>query len=99
MQSVQTACLMLLAQTSVLETAENPTENREANLFVGVEMCGIAFVETGSLCGPGQPRIYYVNEAGPELKDPPISASQVVKLPVCTTTRNALILTTKALRF
>jgi hypothetical protein len=38
------------------------------------------------LCSPGCPGTHSVDEAGLELRDPPASASQVLRLKVCATT-------------
>jgi hypothetical protein len=42
-----------------------------------------------SLCSPGCPGTHSVDQAGLELRDPPASASQVLGLKACATTRGA----------
>jgi hypothetical protein len=39
-----------------------------------------------SLCSPGCPGTHFVDQAGLELRNPPVSASQVLGLKACTTT-------------
>jgi hypothetical protein len=66
-----------------------------------LELCEISFPRTNffevfcfvfvfrdrvSLCSPGCPGTYCVDQAGLELRNPPASASQVLGLKVCATT-------------
>jgi hypothetical protein len=44
------------------------------------------FRDRVSLCSPGCPGTHSVDQAGLELRDPPVSASQVLGLQACTTT-------------
>jgi hypothetical protein len=44
------------------------------------------FQDSISLCSPGCPRTHSVDQAGLELRNPPASASQVLKLKACATT-------------
>ena len=44
------------------------------------------FFETGFLCSPGCPGTHFVDQAGLELRNPPVSASQVLGLKACATT-------------
>jgi hypothetical protein len=44
------------------------------------------FLRQGSLCSLGFPGTNSVDQAGLELRNPPVSASQVLGLKVCTTT-------------
>jgi hypothetical protein len=44
------------------------------------------FQDSVSLCSPGCPGTHFVVQAGLELRNPPVSASQVLGLKVCTTT-------------
>jgi hypothetical protein len=43
------------------------------------------FRDRVSLCSPGCPGTHSVDQAGLELRNPPVSASQVMGLKVCTT--------------
>ena len=45
----------------------------------------LVFRDRVSLCNPGCPRTQLVVQAGLELRNPPVSASQVLGLKVCTT--------------
>jgi hypothetical protein len=38
------------------------------------------------LCSPGCPRTHFVDQAGLELRNPPVSASRVLELKACATT-------------
>ena len=44
------------------------------------------FFETGFLCSPGCPGTHSIDQAGLELRNLPVSASQVLGLKACTTT-------------
>jgi hypothetical protein len=44
------------------------------------------FRDRVSLCSPGCPGIHFVDQAGLELRNLPVSASQVLGLKACTTT-------------
>ena len=46
----------------------------------------LVFGDKVSLCSPGYPGTYSVEQAGLELRDPRASASQVLGLKACTTT-------------
>jgi hypothetical protein len=46
----------------------------------------LVFRDRVSLCSPGCPGTYFVDQAGLELRNPPASASQVLGLKACTTT-------------
>ena len=52
-------------------------------LFVCLFVC---FRDMVSLCSPGCPGIHSVDQAGLELRNPPVSASQVLGLKACATT-------------
>jgi hypothetical protein len=54
-------------------------------LFCFVLFCFV-FLDRVSLCSPGCPRSWSVDEAGLEFRDLPASASQVLRLKVCATT-------------
>jgi hypothetical protein len=46
----------------------------------------LVFRDRVSLCSPGCPGTYSVDQAGLKLRNPPASASQVLGLKACTTT-------------
>jgi hypothetical protein len=46
----------------------------------------LVFRDRVSLCSPGCPGTHFVDQAGPEIRNPPASASQVLGLKVCATT-------------
>jgi hypothetical protein len=46
----------------------------------------LIFRDRVSLCSPGCPGTHFVDQAGLELRNPPVSASQVLGLKVCATT-------------
>jgi hypothetical protein len=56
----------------------------------------LVFWDRVSLCSPGCPGTHSVDQTGLELRNPPASASQVLRLKVCATTpgltRNSLLL-------
>jgi hypothetical protein len=54
-------------------------------LFVCFGFFVCLFFETGFLCSPGCPGIYFVDQAGLKLRNLPASASEVLGLKVCTT--------------
>jgi hypothetical protein len=51
----------------------------------------IYFQDRVSLCIPGCPGTYSVDQAGLELRDPPASASQVLGSKVCATTPSKIL--------
>jgi hypothetical protein len=56
-------------------------------LIVCFLFCFVLFFrDRVSLCSPGCPGIHFVNQAGLELRNPPVFASQVLGLKACTTT-------------
>jgi hypothetical protein len=54
-------------------------------LFVFV-VAAVVFPDSVSLCSPGYPGTYFVDQVGLELRNPPASASQVLELKACATT-------------
>jgi hypothetical protein len=46
----------------------------------------LVFRDRVSLCSPGCPGTHFVDQAGLELRNPPVSASQVLGLKTCATT-------------
>jgi hypothetical protein len=46
----------------------------------------LVFPDRVSLCSPGCPGTHFVDQAGLELRNPPVSASQVLGLKACATT-------------
>jgi hypothetical protein len=55
-------------------------------LFCFLVWFGLVFQDRVFLCSPGCPVTHSVDKAGLELRDPPVSASQVLGLKACTTT-------------
>jgi hypothetical protein len=51
----------------------------------GLFCFGLVFRDMVSLCSPGCPGTHFVDQAGLQLRNPPASASQVLRLKVCTT--------------
>jgi hypothetical protein len=49
------------------------------------------FRDRVSLCSPGCPGTHFVDQAGLEFRNPPASASQVLRLKVCATTARLCI--------
>jgi hypothetical protein len=49
------------------------------------------FRDRVSLCSPGCPGTHFVDQAGLDLKNPPASASQVLRLKACATTAQRLL--------
>jgi hypothetical protein len=54
----------------------------------------LVFQDRVSLYSPGCPGTHFVDQAGLELRNPPASASQVLGLKVCATTRGSKLLVT-----
>jgi hypothetical protein len=55
--------------------------------FFGFFVClFLVFQDRVSLCSPGCPGTHSVDQDGLELRNPPASASQVLRLKVCATT-------------
>jgi hypothetical protein len=53
----------------------------------------VVFRDRVSLCSPGCPGTHFVDQAGLELRNPPVFVSQVLGLKVCaTTTQHYLLL-------
>jgi hypothetical protein len=55
-------------------------------LFLFFVFCLFVFQDRVSLCSPGYPGTHSVDQAGPEIRNPPASASQVLGLKACATT-------------
>jgi hypothetical protein len=55
-------------------------------LFVCLFVCLFVFPDRISLCSTGCPGTHSVDQAGLELRNPPASASQVLRLKACATT-------------
>ena len=55
-------------------------------LFFFFSFSFLFFQDRVSLCSPGCPGTHFVNQVGPELRNPPASASQVLGLKPCATT-------------
>jgi hypothetical protein len=54
--------------------------------FCFVLFCFLVFQDRVSLYSPGCPGTHFVDQAGLELRNPPVSASQVLVLKACATT-------------
>jgi hypothetical protein len=54
-------------------------------LFVCLFVCFV-FQERVSLCSPGCPGTHSIDQAGLKLRNPPASASRVLRLKACATT-------------
>ena len=65
-----------------------PTWNQEANCYfaIGTYFCLFVFRDRVSLCSPGCPGTHFVDQPGLKLRNPPVSASQVLELKACATT-------------
>jgi hypothetical protein len=77
--------------TRLQEYATVPRLSLSLYLFV----CLFVFVffrDRVSLYSPGYPGTHFVDQAGLELRNPPVSASQVLGLKACTTTASSLSL-------
>jgi hypothetical protein len=64
-------------------------EETEEKLVIGFCLFvwfGLVFRDRVSLCSPDCPGTHSVDQAGLELRNPPASASQVLRLKVCATT-------------
>jgi hypothetical protein len=61
-------------------------------VFVCLFVCFwfLVFRDRVSLCSPGCPGTHFVDQAGLELRNPPVSASQVLGLKMCATTAGPL---------
>ena len=70
-----------------LPNNNNNNKNSTWNVLLGLFGFGfLVFGDKVSLCSPGYPGTYSVEQAGLELRDPRASASQVLGLKACTTT-------------
>jgi hypothetical protein len=60
---------------------------KDAKCNIDFFVCLFVCFETGFLlCSPGCPGTHFVDQAGLELRNLPVSASQVLGLKACTTT-------------
>jgi hypothetical protein len=62
------------------------------NKFICLLFFFLVFRDRVSLCSPGCPGTHSVDQAGLELRNLPVSASQVLKIKVCATTAQLIYL-------
>jgi hypothetical protein len=85
-------CFHTLPLPSRLPVLSAPLSFSLSLFFLSFFVCLFVFQDRVSLCSPGCPGTHFVDQAGLELRNPPVSASPVLGLKVCATTPGFLLL-------